>query len=165
MTTIRMPARCACGGADCMLMAVDDRHGTPNGYHNARCRCDPCRYAVREERRSRAERRADEGMRCPNCNGDPGLYADGLCHACYEFQRRHGQPRPPVAGRLCDVERHCANCAKRMLPGAPRRHGRCEACARYLDRNDVERPSDLWRPLESDAADDDHLAGDQVVAS
>lgn len=163
--TIRMPRRCPCHGQRCSLLAVDDRHGTENGYSSRGCRCGDCRRAHREAVWERIERRADAGVTCPNCGGAPGRYADGTCEPCARHLSKYGRPRPPWPGRLCDMPRHCDNCGKRMLPGCGRRRGRCEACARYWTRNDVERPPELWRPLEADAADDDHLADDQAVAS
>ena len=53
--------------------------------------------------------------------------------------------------------RRCRNCDKRMRRGASRRHGRCEACSRYLDRTGYERPASLFGPGEADAADNGHL--------
>lgn len=36
---------CDCKGPRCQLSPDDKRHGTPNGYNNQHCRCEPCRAA------------------------------------------------------------------------------------------------------------------------
>ena len=42
MTEFIEDVRCPCLGDFCKLLVGDSRHGTPTGYGNNRCRCDPC---------------------------------------------------------------------------------------------------------------------------
>lgn len=154
---------CGCGGDRCRIGPDDRRHGTMNGYHNRKCRCRPCTTAATDWWRARRERAA-AATTCPNCSGPGGIYADSVCHACHEYERRTGRVRPPEV--YDPPERFCANCGKRMVTGRGLRHGRCEACSRYLGRHGVERPRDRWKPGEAEAADDLHLTeADQAVAS
>jgi hypothetical protein len=48
-----------CGGRPVTLAPDDPRHGTPNGYGNLRCRCEPCRTAWRDYVSGRGYNKAD----------------------------------------------------------------------------------------------------------
>lgn len=116
-------------------------HGTVNMYSNHGCRCGACRYANTLYERERREQRK-ENTQCPNCGGPGDVYKNNVCSACYDYERRYGVPRPPEV--YDPPPRFCDNCDREMSKGESLRKGRCEACARYLDRNGRERPERLF---------------------
>lgn len=79
----------------------------------------------------------DECNACANCGRiDNRRLLRGLCDACYEYQRKHGQARP---AHLWNRLTTCVVC------GASQKlvHGRCERCYRYHKRTGKERPLSL----------------------
>jgi hypothetical protein len=56
---------CPCRNSTCKLSATSDRHGTPNGYGNNKCRCDACTTAWAEYSITRRHARRERGL-------DPG---------------------------------------------------------------------------------------------
>lgn len=66
---------------------LDPRHGTPNGYINGRCRCDPCLAAGRAYQNNDAQlrmRRAREGRVPDELHGSYNAYSNYgcRCDAC-----------------------------------------------------------------------------------
>lgn len=116
-------------------MANNERFGVWGGLS------EPERKKLRGGRRERArpEHGTSAGYRQHHRLGEQP------CTPCVEAERlrqaeyRERNPRPPRA-TVAPAVRHCSNCDLRLTTGQKRRHGRCEACARYWDRNRCERP-------------------------
>lgn len=79
-------------------------------------------------------------MTCQHCGQLAAHLRRGRCPACFEYQRRTGEPRP--ARLYAGGPRRCVNCAAVVQPGAGRR---CFPCAIYRRRHGVERPAALYR--------------------
>jgi len=78
-----------------------------------------------------------EMVTCANCGEEKPRKAKGLCFACYEYQRKHGSPRPAdvVHGgnRRSDyVGDTCKNCGVDNVKA----QGMCINCYNYARRHD-----------------------------
>ena len=70
--------------------------GVQTYAHVAKVFCPPCRKARRKEQNKRAENNRDRLGRCANCKEVKKLQSQKtrICGACYQYQRKHGKPRP-----------------------------------------------------------------------
>ena len=75
--------------------------------------------------------------KCANCHRtDAKRLVRGLCDACNEYLRRHGEPRPELLWNRPTKCKVCGASEKLVL-------GRCELCYRYYKRTGTERPLSL----------------------
>ena len=61
------------------LPPEDARHGTPNGYGNWGCRCEPCTAAHAVKCYERRQARAAKGVTKPEIHGTPNGYGNYGC--------------------------------------------------------------------------------------
>lgn len=94
-------------------MTDDKWHGTPGGYTNHRCRCEPCRNAWNTYFRGRRSRRADAPTDGDNTrHGRSSTYCNGCrcaectkAHAAYKrsiYHLRRAHVKPDASQYPCD---------------------------------------------------------------
>lgn len=102
------------------LKPGDERHGTYYGYSTYGCRCDPCRDAVQDEHRQRADKAREliataKNRPCTDCGGTFPLVCMDFDHRdpstklftiAAGLQRSHASLLAEIA--KCDVV--CSNC-------------------------------------------------------
>lgn len=87
-------------------------HGTPGGYSNHKCRCDPCRTTWNKYCADRKRKRRSEYVFNPlDPHGDPKTYQKGCtCDACkdghnrYTLQVRRGESAKSGVCEICQRE-------------------------------------------------------------
>lgn len=96
-----------------VTLAPDDpRHGTPTGYNNWRCRCEPCKEADRAAQHLYRERTK---LPCSQCGAPRRRRSKtGLCQPCYLDRVK----------RFAAAKNRCVDC------GAPTKSERCDPCSR-----------------------------------
>lgn len=77
-------------------------------------------------------------MTCANCGMDKRIHARGLCHTCYQYQRKFGKPRPRKA---YDRPKFCRTCKQEKVHA----NGECVACYTYRRANGKRRPAYKWQ--------------------
>jgi hypothetical protein len=78
-------------------------HGTINRYNNQKCRCDACRAAIRDYRRSQRAKTARQREEVSREANAPGVPVD-LAYALRRFIDSRTAPMPVV------VESRCGRC-------------------------------------------------------
>lgn len=81
---------CPCEGLDCRLCARDPRHGTPNGYTNLRCHCEPCRAANAAYMYDLKLRRIARNDMPERLHGTPDGYGNWGCR-CIPCTKAHSK--------------------------------------------------------------------------